>query len=117
MGEAIQGGESGDLYVHITVAPHKTIKRQGFDLYTSLDIKLTDALLGTEYQVETLDGAVKVTVPAGVHLGSTVTIKEKGVPSGSSKRGNFVVQLNINLPEKLNKESRAMVEELKKQGI
>jgi molecular chaperone DnaJ len=117
MGEAIQGGASGDLYVHITVSPHKTIKRQGYDLYTSLDIKLTDALLGTQYTLETLDGAVKVSVPSGAHLGSTVTIKEKGVPSGRSKRGNFVVQLNIKLPEKLNKESRALVEELKKQGI
>lgn len=117
MGEAIQGGPSGDLYVHISVTPHKTIKRQGFDLYNTLDIKLTDALLGTEYQIETLDGPATVSVPAGAHIGSTVTLKEKGVPNGRSKRGNFVVQLNIKLPEKLSKETRAIVEELKKQGI
>lgn len=117
MGEATQGGPSGDLYVHISVTPHKTIKRQGSDLYSSLDIKLSDALLGTEYQIETLDGPATVTVPAGAHLGSTVIIKEKGVPNSRSKRGNFVVQLNIKLPEKLSKESKALIEELKKQGI
>ena len=117
MGEAIQGGPSGDLYVHIAVTPHKTIKRQGSDLYSTLDIRLTDALLGTEYQIETLDGPATVTVPAGAHLGSTVIIKEKGVPTNRSKRGNFVVQLNIKLPEKLSKESKALIEELKKQGI
>jgi molecular chaperone DnaJ len=86
-------------------------------LYSTLDIKLTDALLGTQYQIETLDGPATVTVPAGAHLGSTVTIKEKGIPTGRSKRGNFVVQLNIKLPEKLSKESKALVEELKKQGL
>jgi molecular chaperone DnaJ len=117
MGEATQGGPSGDLYVHISVTPHKTIKRQGSDLYSSLDIKLSDALLGTEYQIETLDGPATVIVPAGAHLDSTVTIKEKGVPTNRSKRGNFVVQLNIKLPEKLSKESKALIEELKKQGI
>lgn len=117
MGEAISGGPSGDLYVHISVSPHKSIKRKGADLYTSLDIKLTDALLGSQYAVETLDGSIPVTVPAGTKIGSTIVLKEKGVPVGKSKRGNFVVELNIKLPEKLSKEAKAIIEELKKEGI
>jgi molecular chaperone DnaJ len=59
---------------------------------------------------------VSVAVPAGSALGSSVTIKDKGVPSGK-KRGNFVVQLNIKLPEKLSKEAKHLVEQLKEQGI
>ncbi len=117
MGEAIQGGPSGDLYVHISVTPHKTIQRKGTDLYSTLDIKLTDALLGAQYSVETLDGALPISVPAGTRIGSTVVIKEKGVQISKSKRGNFVVGLNIKLPEKLSKESKQLIEELKKQGI
>ncbi|MCC7436273.1 molecular chaperone DnaJ [Candidatus Nomurabacteria bacterium] len=117
MGEAVSGGPSGDLYVHISVTPHKTILRKGADLYTNLDIKLTDALLGAQYAVETLDGSMPISIPAGTKIGSTVTIKDKGVPVSKSKRGNFIVNLNIKLPEKLSKESKDLIEELKKQGI
>jgi molecular chaperone DnaJ len=117
MGEAIQGGPSGDLYVHISVTPHRTIQRKGTDLYSTLDIKLTDALLGAQYSVETLDGQEPIAIPAGTKIGSTVVIKEKGVPTSKSKRGSFIVQLNIKIPEKLSKESKQLIEELKKQGI
>jgi molecular chaperone DnaJ len=117
MGEAIQGGPSGDLYVHMSVTPHKTISRKGTDLYTNLDIKLTDALLGAQYSIETLDGNEAISIPAGTKIGSNVIIKEKGVPISKSRRGNFIVNLNIKLPEKLSKETKAIIEELKKQGI
>lgn len=117
MGEAVQGGPSGDLYVHMSVTPHKTISRKGADLYTNLDIKLTDALLGAQYSIETLEGNEAISIPAGTKIGSTVIIKERGVPLSKSKRGNFVVQLNIKLPEKISKEAKAIIEELKKQGI
>lgn len=117
MGEAIQGGTTGDLYVRVSVAQHPTIRRQGADLYTAFDIKLTDALLGAQYTVETLDGSMPISIPAGTKIGSTLIIKDKGVPLNKTKRGNFIVQLNIKLPEKLSKETKAIIEELKKQGI
>lgn len=117
MGEAIQGGTTGDLYVRIRVAPHAHIERRGSDLYTTLDIKLTDALLGAEYAVETLDGQKPITIPAGAKIGSMVTLKGLGVPTSKSHRGSFIVLLNIKLPEKLSKEAKAIIEELKKEGI
>ena len=121
MGEAVPGGPSGDLYVHITVTPHKSIQRKGADLYSTLDIKLTDALLGAQYSVETLDGSAPISIPAGTKIGSTVVLKEKGVPPPAggykSRRGNFIVQLNIKLPEKLTREAKEIIEQLKKQGI
>lgn len=117
MGEAIQGGQSGDLYVHVTIAPHKSIIRQNNDLVTTLTIKLSDALLGATYAVETLDGMEQVTIPTGTKVGDSITLKGKGVPVGTHKRGNFVIKLNIKLPEKLSKHAKEVIEELKKEGI
>ncbi|HTH92972.1 MAG TPA: molecular chaperone DnaJ [Candidatus Paceibacterota bacterium] len=117
MGEAIKSGPSGDLYVRIAVTPHKTIVRQQNDLVSTLSIKLTDALLGAQYAVETLDGSMSVTVPAGTKIGDIVTLKGYGVPVSAHKRGNFIVKLNITLPEKLSKHAKEVIEELKKEGI
>jgi len=63
MGEAISKGTPGDLYIKINVAPHPMFKREGHDLVMNLNIKLSDALLGTEYEIETLDGNIKVKIP------------------------------------------------------
>lgn len=117
MGEAITGGPSGDLYVHISVTPHKTIVRQNNDLVTTLKIKLTDALLGAQYAVETLDGSIPVTIPAGTRVGDSTTLKGYGVPISGNKRGNFIIKLNIALPEKLSKNAKEIIEQLKKEGI
>lgn len=117
MGEAITGGPSGDLYVHVTVHQHKSIVRINNDLVTTLQIKLTDALLGAQYAVETLDGSIPVTIPAGTRVGDSTVLKGYGVPISSNKRGNFIIKLNIVLPEKLSKRSKEIIEELKKEGI
>jgi molecular chaperone DnaJ len=117
MGEAITGGQSGDLYVRISVTPHKTILRQHNDLISSLHIKLSDALLGAQYAVETLDGSMPITIPAGTKVGDVITLKGYGVPTAANKRGNFIIKLNISLPEKLSKRAKEIIEQLKQEGI
>lgn len=117
MGEAISGGQAGDLYVRVSVTPHKSIIRYNNDLVSNLSIKLTDALLGSEYKIETLDGDTNITIPSGTKIGDTITIKGQGVPRGSSKRGDFIVKLEIDLPNKLSKKAKEIIEELKKEGI
>jgi molecular chaperone DnaJ len=117
MGEAVRGGTAGDLYVRLTVASHKSITREGNDLVSNLHIKLSDALLGAAYDIETLDGVERVEVPAHAKIGSSVVLKEKGVPVSKSKRGNFTVRLHIVMPEKLSKEAKKLIEELKKEGL
>lgn len=117
MGEAIQGGQSGDLYIRISVAMHKSIARQGQDLYAKFDISLTDAILGGTFEIETLDGVKKFEVPAGSQLGDSVVLKHLGVANSSGKRGNFIIQLHIKLPTKLSKTAKSLIEELKKEGI
>jgi molecular chaperone DnaJ len=115
-GEAIPHGQAGDLYIKIHAEPHKTIKREGTTLSTILPIKLTDALLGSTYSVQTLDGAIDIKIPAGVTHGELVRIKEKGVPSDRG-RGDFMVRVSVETPKKLSKRARKLVEELQGEGI
>lgn len=118
MGEAITGGNPGDLYVIVSVENHKTIKRAGNDLIYTLPIKLTDALLGASYKVETLDGMVDINIPAGTRVGDSVILKSYGVPTGyGNKRGSFIIKLDIYLPNKLSKKAKDIIQELKKEGI
>jgi molecular chaperone DnaJ len=116
-GEAISKGTAGDLYIKINVAPHPVFKREGHDLVMTLNLKLSDALLGTKYPIQTLDGEIEVTIPEGVTMNEVLRVKGKGVPVGKNKRGDLLIKLNIKLPEKLSRKSREIIEELKKEGI
>jgi molecular chaperone DnaJ len=116
-GEAVSGGTSGDLYVKIHVTPDSRFKRDGGNLITDLSIKLSDALLGAEYTVATLDGDEKVSIPMGVTHGEMLRIKNKGVPNGRGKRGDLFVHIKITLPQKLSKSARQLIEKLREEGI
>lgn len=116
-GEAVPGGVTGDLYIKIHVKKHGTIRRDGTTLYTDLHIKLSDALLGDTYKVATLDGAIDIKVPAGIKHGELLRVKNKGVPIQSSSRGDFMVKIHVDLPQKLTRKARQLIEELKKEGI
>jgi DnaJ-class molecular chaperone len=82
-----------------------------------LSVKLTDALLGAEYQISTLDGVVKLNIPAGISYGEVLRIKNKGVPMGNNKRGDLLARIIIKTPEKLSKQAKKLIEELKEEGI
>ncbi|MEI7709557.1 MAG: molecular chaperone DnaJ [bacterium] len=116
-GEAVSKGTTGDLYIKINVVPHVVFKRDGNDLVMNLNLKLSEALLGTEYAIQTLDGEVKVTIPEGVSINEILRVRGKGVPSSKTKRGDLLIKLNIKLPGKLSRKSREIIEELKKEGI
>ncbi len=116
MGEAVSKGATGDLYIKINVAPHAVFKRDGNDLTMGLNLKLTDALLGTKHQIETLDGKIEVTIPEGVGMNEVLRVKGKGV-SSKGKRGDLLIKLNIKLPTKLSRKERELIEQLKKEGI
>ena len=116
-GEAIQGGVSGDLYIKIHVKPHAIFKKDGVNLTMNLNIKLSTALLGGEYTIETLDGDIKVKVPAGVAIGEVLRVKGKGVPIEKNKRGDLLIKLNIQIPQKLSRSAQKLVEQLKGEGM
>lgn len=117
-GEAIQGGQTGDLYIKIHVRPDRFIKRSGNDLSRSLSIKLSEALLGTKRAIETLDGTIEVNVPVGIKPGDVIRVKGKGVPSGRGMtRGDFLVKVDIEMPQKLSRKAKQLIEELKEEGL
>ncbi|MFW5853054.1 MAG: molecular chaperone DnaJ [Patescibacteria group bacterium] len=116
-GEATPGGVAGDLYIKIHVEPDPNFKRRGYDLEMDLNIKLTDALLGSEQVIKTLDGEEKIKVPAGVSFGEIITIKGKGVPKTATERGDLLVKIIINLPKKLSGKTKKVIEELKQEGL
>ncbi len=116
-GESIPKGDPGDLYIKISVIPHETIYRDGNTLYTNLPVKLTDAILGSEYNVETLDGNITVKIPPGISNGEKLRIQGKGVPVGANSRGDMMVNIKVESPKKLSRNARKLFEELRKEGV
>lgn len=116
-GEAVASGTSGDLYIKVHVKRHPIFKKEGVNLVTDLSLKLSSALLGEEYVLQTLDGEIKVKIPEGVSHGEVLRVKGKGVPFEKGRRGDLLIKLHIKLPSKLSKEARKHIEELRKDGI
>lgn len=116
-GEAVQGGSSGDLYVRIYVTPHKVFKRDGEHLTMTLQVKLTDALLGAEYPIETLDGVITLTIPRGISSGEVLRVRGKGVPFSAKHRGDLLIKVEIKTPAKLSRNAQKLAEELRNEGI
>ena len=117
MGEAIERGTQGDLYVKVSVEAHKTFTKRGSNLYTTLSVKLSDALLGGTYMLESLEGPVEVVIPAGTGTNESVRLKGKGVPTSGGGRGDLVVALNIEMPKKLSRKAKQIIEDLRSEGI
>jgi len=117
VGEAVPGGTPGDLYVKVHVEPHKLFRKQANNLVTELSIKLSDALLGTTYALETLDGAIDLVVPPGTGTGEVLRVKGKGVPKSGNSRGDLLVRVSVTLPKKLSRKAKDLVEKLKEEGI
>ncbi len=126
MGETLEGGLPGDLYVKVHVRKHPFLRKEGFNLVMDLPVKLTEALLGGERKIVTLDGEVTLKVPNGTKHDTILRIKGKGVPyeggpdfakATSGKRGDLYVRILVDIPEKLSKEQKKLIEELKNQGL
>ncbi len=108
-----RGGPRGDLFITISVRPHKTFKRRGYDLYVEMTIPFTTAALGGSIIVPTLKETVKYTVPAGTQTGSTFRLREQGVQRlNANSRGDLFVTVSVEVPKRLNDEQRTLLEQL-----
>ncbi|MDP2705461.1 MAG: molecular chaperone DnaJ [Patescibacteria group bacterium] len=117
-GEAVAGGIAGDLYVRIRTKKHPIFRKEGHNLSMTLNVRLTDALLGGKYTVRTLDGDIIVKIPEGVAFGEILRIKGKGVPYEDGKtRGDILIKIAVELPRKLSKKSKENIEKLREEGI
>lgn len=107
------GGPSGDLIVGVVVEPSSSFERRGQDLYGVLDVSITQAALGAEVQIETLDGPERVRIDPGTESGTVLRLKGLGVPNlGRRGRGDLFVTLHIVPPDDLSREERGLLERL-----
>jgi molecular chaperone DnaJ len=107
------GGRAGDLYVVLRVKPHSFFEREGKDLYCSVPISFSQAALGSEIIIPTLEGEYHLKVPEGAQSGTTFRIRGKGVPAlQSSGRGDLFVRIRVQTPSRLSKRQRELLEEL-----
>ncbi|MEK7514618.1 MAG: molecular chaperone DnaJ [Patescibacteria group bacterium] len=117
-GEAIPAGAPGDLYIKVHVKKHATFKKEGRDLTMTLNVRLSDALLGSKYTVRTLEGDLSVKIPEGISSGEILRVKGKGVPTEDHKeRGDLLIKVSVELPKKLSGKAKEIVEKLREQGI
>lgn len=116
-GEAVRGGSAGDLYVKLHIKAEPAFTREGSNIIVNLKIKLSEALLGGDHKVKSLEGEEVVSIPAGVEHGEVIRIRAKGVPNGRNSRGDLLVKVSIELPKKLSRRAKELIEELRKEGI
>lgn len=113
-GEAVGGGERGDLYVHIRVKAHKKFTREGDIILSEEHISMIDAALGTEIEVETVDGKVRMKIPAGTQGGTDFKLSGHGVPHlRSTTRGAHIVSVIVDTPTKLSKKQKELLEQFR----
>ncbi len=107
------GGPAGDLYLTISVEGDPVFERRGTDVFADLSIPMTQAALGAEVEVETLDGPERIDVEAGTESGTTLRLRGKGVPNlGRRGRGDLFLTIRVATPTPGSKEERRLLEQL-----
>jgi molecular chaperone DnaJ len=111
-----EGGIPGDLYVNINIAPHRQFSRVGDNLLYNLEIEFPEAALGTKVSVPTLNGSTDLKIHHGTQPGEIIKLKGKGMPRlrGYGK-GDLLVRVNVQIPKKLTKEQKRLIETLAKE--
>ncbi len=109
------GGPQGDLYVEIVERPHPTFTRSGDDVHCAVELPMTAAALGTVIELETFDGAESVDVRAGTQPGETIVLRDHGVTHlRGGGRGDMIVHLDVQTPNRLDEEQESLLRELAK---
>ena len=114
-----KGAKPGTLFVRLFVKKHQIFERRGDDLFAESPISFSQAVLGDEIELKTLEGTnILLQVPQGTESGKVLRISGKGIPRfGGYGKGNLYVELRIKTPRKLSKTQRDLLEKLKKEGI
>jgi curved DNA-binding protein len=108
-----QGVAGGDLYLKIDVAPHPFFRLEGSDIQCLLPVTPSEAVLGGQLEVPTLDGLVKMSIPAGVRTGQRLRLAAKGYPTASGRRGDQIVEIQIMVPRDPSPQERELYEKLR----
>ncbi len=102
------GGSAGDLIITVNVRKHSIFERDGYNIYCEVPITVAEATLGAEIDVPTLEGNQKFTIPEGTQPGTQFTLRQKGIPyvNNSTRRGDLVFTVNIEIPKGLNERQK-----------
>ena len=116
-GEKSRGrGPDGDMLLRIKVQPHPRFTLLGYDLVTTVPVSAWEAALGGKVDVDTLDGKINLSIPAGCKNGRRLRVKGKGLPRKNKGTGDLIVIIEVHVPERLSKAERELFEELKKKS-
>jgi molecular chaperone DnaJ len=118
-GEAgMRGGPAGDLYIFLSIKPHKFFQRDGADIFCMVPISMITAALGGQIEVPTLDGSVtRVKIPEGTETGKQFRLKGKGMPVLRSKsQGDMYIQVEVETPKNLTRRQRELLEEFERES-
>lgn len=108
--EGRNGGPAGDVYVMVSVRKSSTFQRDGYNIYCEIPITISEATLGAEIQVPTLEGMESYTIPEGTQTGATFTLRQKGVPViNSSRRGDLIFKVNVEIPRGLTQKQKDLL--------
>ena len=111
-GEAgIAGGPAGDLYLLARVGKHPEFERKGNDIYSQITVTMVQATLGAKVPVNTLDGTVTLTIPAGTQPGAKLRLRNRGVKSAGKQAGHHYVVINVKIPENLSSRQEDLLRE------
>ena len=110
----VGGGKPGDLYLIVDISPHPYYRLEGRDIYYKLYVTPWEAALGANIDVPTPGGFVTVRIPPGTSSGKKLRLRGKGLPNPKGKPGDFYVEIEVAVPEKLSPKERELFEELKK---
>ncbi len=109
------GGPEGDLYVYLTVKPHKLFERHGDDIWCNYPLSMVQAMLGDEVKIPTLDGDIKLKIPEGTQTGTSFRLKGKGVQKlRGYGRGDQHVRVKVSVPTNLNEKQKELIKEFAK---
>ena len=111
-GKGRNGGDDGDIYLHIALLPHRVFRADGHDLYFDLVLSPWEAALGAEVQVQTLDEPVLLTVPAGTRSGRKLRLRGRGLTNAKKERGDLYALVRIDIPGNLTDRERELYKEL-----
>jgi molecular chaperone DnaJ len=115
-GPGRSGAPAGDLYVTVKVAEHPVFGRRGSNLTLHVPITFVEAALGAEIDVPTLDGKVRLRIPAGTQSDKTFRVRDHGVGDAKGNRGDLLVTVEVLVPEQLSEEGKELLQQFRLQN-
>lgn len=109
--EGKNGGPAGDLVIQVTVQEHSIFTRDGNDIFCELPLTVSEAILGAEIDVPTLEGSMKYSIPEGTQSGTEFTLRGKGIPfvHSNNRRGDLIFRVNVEIPKSLSEKQKDAV--------